>query len=88
MIDTLPNIVLPPKTWVDIYNESGIQVGEQILVQNIGVCDVYLASQASEPTDDTAHQIIERSQFAINDFGDSGAWAYCRAGGLINVRLP
>jgi hypothetical protein len=88
MADTLSNIVLPPQTWVDLYAQSGVGVGVQILAQNIGVCDVYLTSQAAQPTDDTAHQIVRRSQFAINDFGDSGAWAYCREGGLVNVRLP
>jgi len=87
MADTLPNISLPPQEWVDIYNQSSITVGTQILVQNIGVCDVYLRSQAAKPTDDEAHQIIGRGQFAVNDFGDAGAWAYCRAGGSINVRL-
>jgi hypothetical protein len=88
MADTLPNITIPEQTWVDLYAASGIAIGTQILVQNIGACDIYLTSQASQPTDDTAHQIIKRSQFAINDAGDTGAWAYCREGGLVNVRLP
>lgn len=88
MSDTLPNIILPPQTWVDLYAQSGINVGLQILAQNIGVCDVYLTTQTIQPSDDSAHQIIKRGQFAINDAGDSGAWAYCRMGGLINVRIP
>lgn len=88
MADTLQNIVIPEQVWIDVYAASGITLGKQILVQNIGVCDIYLASQATQPTDYDAHQIIQRSQFAINDFGDTGAWAYCRGGGLINVRLP
>ena len=87
MSDTLPNIRLPAQTWINIYAESGITIGDQILVQNIGVCDVYLTSQAAQPTDYLAHYIVQRSQSAVNDFGDLGAWAYCHEGGLINVRL-
>ena len=87
MPDTLQNIRLTAQTWINIYAESGITVGDQILVQNIGVCDVYLTSQAAQPTEYTAYQMIERSQFSINDQGDAGAWAYCHSGGLINVRL-
>lgn len=73
---------------MDLYAATGIPVGTQILVQNIGVCDVFLTSQAEEPTDDVAYQILERGEFARNDFNDAGAWAYCFAGGALNVRLP
>ncbi len=87
MADTLENTSLPSDVWVDLYADTGIAVGSQLLVQNIGVCDVYLATQLAEPTDETAYQIMERSQFAINEPGDSGAWAFCKAGGAVNVRL-
>ena len=88
MADTLPNTILPPGVWVDLYAETGLPVGAQILVQNIGVCDVYVASNPTTPITDLAHQIVKRSQFSINDPGDTGAWAFCLAGGLVNVRLP
>lgn len=88
MPDTLPNTPLPADVWVDIYAATGITVGTQILVQNIGVCDVYLASQAAQPTDETRRQVLLRAQFALNDFNDAGAWAICTAGGALNVRLP
>lgn len=90
MADTLPNIELPPNIWVDLYAATGIAVGTQILVQNIGVCDVYLFSGPAMPDqgDNDMHQIITRAQFAKNDQGDAGAYAMCIAGGLVNVRLP
>ncbi len=88
MADTLPNVDLPKNTWVNLYDNTGIPVGTQILAQNIGVCDVYLASQLTLPAIDTdAYQILLRSQSAVNDPGDAGAWAYCYAGGAVNVRL-
>jgi hypothetical protein len=88
MADTLPNISLPRQTWVNLYGESGLTIGVQILAQNIGVCDISLASQENQPTDESATQIIKRSQQARNDFGDLGAWAFCNnSDGLINVRI-
>lgn len=89
MADTLPNIEIPPGIWTDLYVESGIDVGTQILIQNIGVCDVSLVAQASQPTDLDAIQILERADFSINDAGDAGAWAFCQhTNGRVNVRLP
>jgi len=87
MSDTLPNIELPAAVWVELYLESHIPAGKQLLVQNIGSCDVYLATSAQQPTDETTRQILVRGQWAVNDEGDETAWAYCNnTDGLINVR--
>jgi len=88
MADTLPNIDIPAGIWTDLYAESGIGVGAQILIQNIGVCDLSLNAQAATPTDENSIQILERATFMINDTGDAGAWAFCLSmDGLVNVRL-
>ena len=87
MADTLQNLVIVPQVWLDVYSESGLAIGTQIIVQNVGVCDVYLVAAASEPQGLAAHQIIQRGQEAINEYGDSGAWAFCLAGGAINLRV-
>lgn len=88
MSDTLPNIPIPSNVWVDLYAASGFTVGEPMVVHNIGVCDIFLASQADAPLDDLNHQVLVRGDFLINDPGDAGAWAKCIAGGLVNVRRP
>tara|TARA_R110002096_G_scaffold103139_1_gene227409 strand:- start:117 stop:395 length:279 start_codon:yes stop_codon:yes gene_type:complete len=89
--DTINNIKLVAGEPADIYALSSITVGTQIIVQNIGACDVSLLTQAITPTRtdfNDANQILPRGEYAANDFGDSGAWAYCNnAGGLINVRV-
>lgn len=88
MVDTLGNVILIAGVWADLYAETGIDVGAQIVVQNIGVCDVFLTTKATEPTNEDARQISERGSFLINDFGDSGAWALCpSSGGGLNVRV-
>jgi len=88
MTDTLPNIPSPIESWVDLYSESGITVGVQLLAQNVGVADISLRSQAAQPTDESAHQIISRTQQARNDPRDLGAWAFTgNQVGLINIRV-
>ena len=87
--DTLPNTSIPANQWVDIYSLTGIAVGAMIAVQNVGVCDIWLNTGLNAPSpSDPPRFILERSQMARNDPGDSGAWAYCRTEGKINVWLP
>lgn len=86
MSDTLPNITLTPNVWVDLMAVSGI-AGTRMIVQNVGVCDVYLASQLAQPVDDLGHYVLERGVSAINETNDEGVWALCLSGcGAVNVK--
>lgn len=89
MSDTLPNVPIPLNEWVDLYAVSGIPVGTEVNVQNIGVCDLYIAVQATQPVKKhDAYRIIQRKNgisFKAGS-GDSGLWAFCNSdGGLINL---
>lgn len=89
MADTLPNIVLPAGVWVDLYDSTGIIVGRQISVQNLGTTVVWLTSQAATPTAGSGRNEMDTgvTQY-VNDDGDSGAWARSNVlDGLINVRI-
>lgn len=86
MSDTASNTAIPPQIWVDLYAASGIDVGDQLIVQNIGVCDIYLTTAATQPVDDTAMQILERGRSMVNDIADTGAWAFCAAGGAVSIK--
>lgn len=88
MPDTLLNIPLTQNEWVDLYAASGIAVGTQLLVENTGVCDVYLAVEATEPAKDSnSYNILKRNGDPLrNQPGDSGAWAFCQnTNGEVNV---
>lgn len=88
MADTLGNISLNAGVWTDLYAESGIDVGTKIVVQNIGVCDVFLTTKLTSPTSEDARQVLERAKYVTNEARDSGAWAICpNSGGALNVRL-
>lgn len=89
MPDNLTNIPLPANEWVDLYAESGITVGQPLIVENVGVCDIYLAVQATEPAKDhKSYNILKRDDDIrlTNTPGDPGAWAFCNTTkGFISV---
>lgn len=84
MTDTASNLKLNDNVWVDLYAESGIQVGAQISVENVGVSDVYLTTQATQPPiNHDAYVICKRYSLPYsNDAGDSGAWAFVQTQAL------
>lgn len=90
MADTLPNVTLPDGVWVDLYAATGLPVGDQIELQNIGSVEVYLYSGATAPAEvpGDAYNILPVYEFAQNASGDAGAWAAVKNNkGLVNVRL-
>lgn len=91
MPDVLPNIRIDRDEWVDLYAVTGLEVGTRMCVQNVGSADVYLTSQADMPENDhDAYNVCARNtgDWLVNDYGDSGAWAYCSSdGGKINVKV-
>lgn len=87
MAETLPIIPLPPNTWVDIYDATGIAVGEQIIAQNIGPVDANLVTSPTEPLDLSARNILARTDYARNEINSTGEWAFCQNdGGCISVK--
>lgn len=87
MADTLPNITLPKGVWVDLYDESGITVGVQIVVQSLSSGSVRLSSMAAEPSGADGFQLLNEGIEATNGDGDLGAWAMSMVGGAVNVRI-
>ncbi len=81
MADNISNVEIPKNTWVDLYAVTGITVGSQLVVENIGNNDVYLAVQAAQPDKDhAAYNVVKRPpspNTMQNSEGDPGAWAYC-----------
>lgn len=87
MANTITNIKIPEKIWVNIYELSGINVGTKIIIQNVGSQDVWLNSGESAPVDQTAYVLCRSYEESINETSDLGAWAYSHTGTFINVRI-
>jgi len=94
MADTIPNIVVPAKTVVDIYADAGVvaagvTVGTRILVKMIGLGEAKLYSAAAlaiEPDNTTGFSPIYEKESYINETGDAGAFIWSTQGCTINVQ--
>lgn len=78
MPDSTENVTVTVGQWVDLYAITGLSVGTQISVENIGSSDIYLTVLATLPTPDYDKYDVVRAGGlpAKNTAGDSGAWAY------------
>ena len=92
MADNLQNVAIPQNVWTDLYTLTGITVGTQLVVENSGDIDVYLAVQATKPDQDhNSYNIVKRppSVSVQNTEGDPGAWAFCQGGaGKLSISTP
>lgn len=89
MADTLENVKIEKKTWVNLYAATGISVGTQITVQNLGgpgTGMLHLNEGVAAPIVD-AHVALQPYEEATNGAAASGAWAWMPSGGKINVRV-
>lgn len=89
MVDTLDNIDLPANQWVDLYVATGIVVGTQIIVQNLGAgSGIYLHTSELEPVGDDGYTLVIRGTSFSNDAADAGAWAFSpNHDGKVHVRV-
>ena len=78
MPSNLKSLTLLTGQWVDVYSETGIEVGTKIAIQNVGASDVRLTTALLQPDNDSdSYQVIQVNDFPMaNDFGDPGAWAF------------
>ncbi len=85
MAISLTPVKLPAGKWVDLYAATGINVGLQIVVQNIGTSDAVLTESLVAPTSMYGHNIIEPLVFLSNKVGAVGAWAFSSVDGRLQV---
>lgn len=86
MADSTANIQLTKGTWQNLYSLSGITVGNQIIVTNVGNAECRLYAAAVAPVSGVAGIPLPVYKAAVNEAGDSGAWIYCVQEGRVNVR--
>lgn len=93
MANTIPNIVIPPDTVVDIYAQpevvaAGIEVGDEVSVTVNGSARARLYTGPTMPVainQSTGYQPVGPNETAINDEGDKGAFIYSRLGCSISI---
>jgi len=81
-------VKLPERTFVNLYDATGVSVGTKIKAINITPNDVQLYFSAAEPTiDDVNLPLMFGRGSAFFDVNDVGVWARCVAGGAINIEV-
>lgn len=86
MAQTLPSVALPRNQWIDLYDATGITVGNQIVIQNIGTSDAILFEDNSEPPAvPQGKNNIKVGGYLTNKAGNIGAWGLSRDGSELQV---
>jgi hypothetical protein len=76
MADTLEDVKLTPKNFVDLYDSSGISVGSALAVQNKSSEVVLFTITPTQPTFDSSNGIyVEPFEIFQLTAGESGLWA-------------
>lgn len=82
----MANTLLPEDTPVDLYADSGFTVGDQIVVNNNGSCNIRLYSTAGSPVFGVdGFVLLEPGKSARNQSGDVGAWGVSVLDNICNV---
>ena len=85
MATSLPPVTLTDSIWVDLYDETGIVAGTQLLIQNTGSSEALLAESATEPTPLSGYNIIPTRAYLTNNAANVGAWAFSENGTTLQV---
>lgn len=85
MATSLPSVTIPLNTWVDLYSDTGISIGTQLIIQNIGSSEAILVESASQPTPSIGHNTIPVRSYLTNAASAVGAWAFSETGTTLQV---
>lgn len=86
MADTSPDVILPPRTPVNLYAATGITVGTKVSVQNVTSNDVRIHVGPVQPTMGVSGaSLLRPGEAGENETGDSGLWAWSVTGAAVQV---
>lgn len=85
MATSLPDVKIPTNKWIDLYSETGISVGTQIIVQNKGDAEAELSESLLEPIETTGSNKIPQYTYLTNATAAVGAWAFSKLGTVLHV---
>lgn len=75
MSTSLPPVKLPRNVYVDLYAATGITVGTELTVQNVGSSVAHLYESDVSPLPTTGFNVIDKLQFMNSATTPIGAWA-------------
>jgi hypothetical protein len=78
-------VPIPENTWVDLYAETGITIGVQLMVQNIGSAKAFLVESSLQPVGEYGFNEITPKEYLTNIPQNIGAWAFSNTGTTLQV---
>jgi hypothetical protein len=85
MSKSLPSVLLPARTWVDVYAETSIDTGVKIIIQNLSSSNVIVTESDSLPVTQDGYNIIFAGDFMVSDEEPIGVWVYSSGTAKIQV---
>ncbi len=85
MSHSLPSVVLPSRTWVDIYLATGLPTGTKLIIQNLGTSNVRLVESDTKPLLTDGYNVVSAKAFLESDDSPIGVWAYTHSGVALQV---
>lgn len=88
MATSLSPVRINPNEWVDLYDATGITIGVQLIIQNVGSSPAQLTESLTSPPlpiGTTGINIINDREFLTNATSAVGAWAYSKRGTTLQV---
>lgn len=87
-MSSLPDIFLPPQTWVNVTSVLGFAVGDDLVAQNTGYHRVRVAVSVSEPTSfATGALLMPKASATAKTAVTESVWAYSANGSLLQVDI-
>ena len=85
MATSLPQVVLPSKQWVDLYDATGITLGTQIIIQNTGGNEARLVESLAQPELNSGYNVLYDTEYLTSASTPVGSWAYAHTGTTLHV---
>jgi hypothetical protein len=85
MSTSLPQVVLPSKQWVDLYDATGITLGTKLIIQNTGGNEVRLVESLAQPELNSGFNVLYATEYLTSAAAPVGSWAYAHTGTTLHV---
>ena len=93
MSNTLKNVRLKKRTWINLYTAiseikgSPVAVGTVLGLSMLGYGRIRVHVGPTQPTAESGYELITDFGYAENEAGDSGFWAYSESNdALVNIK--
>ena len=81
----LPPVKVPLNEWIDIYAETGIPAGTQVIIHNNGDNLAILSDSLTEPLPGSGYDNIKPNEFLTSTTTPDGVWVLSSRGTVLQV---